>query len=150
MTLIQVYSWFANSATYYGLTLAAGDSGGEGEVYLSTALSGLVEVPAYGLTLIMLPRMGRRTTLATFMLVGGAACASIAVANNFQGLVRYGVPGGLALLGKLCISASFAVIYVHSNEIFPTSIRSGGMGLVSFAARWVHLKFTAININQLN
>jgi len=51
------------------------------------------------------------------------------------GLVEYGAVGGLALLGKLCISASFAVIYVHSNEIFPTSIRSGAMGLVSFAAR---------------
>ena len=43
LTLIQVYSWFANSATYYGLTLAAGDS--SGDVYLSTALSGLVEIP---------------------------------------------------------------------------------------------------------
>ena len=88
---------------------------------------------AYGLTLIMLPRLGRRTTLSAFMLVGGFACASIAVANNFPALVS--LIGGLALLGKLCISASFAVIYVHSNEIFPTSVRSGAMGLVSFAAR---------------
>ena len=86
LTLIQIYSWFANSAAYYGLTLAAGgDSSSGGDVYLSTALSGLVEVPAYALTLIMLPRMGRRFTVATFMIVGGAACASIALANNFKG-----------------------------------------------------------------
>jgi hypothetical protein len=39
------------------------------------------------------------------------------------------------LLGKLCISSSFAMIYIHSNEIFPTTIRNSGMGLVSVAAR---------------
>lgn len=29
----------------------------------------------------------------------------------------------LALFCKLCIAASFAVAYIHSSEIFPTSIR---------------------------
>lgn len=35
---------FVNSATYYGLTMAASDLGGD--VYMSTAFNGLVEVPA--------------------------------------------------------------------------------------------------------
>jgi len=134
LTLIQVYSWFANSGTYYGLTLAAGGESGSAAphsaVYLSTALSGLVEIPAYVLAVILLPILGRRKTLVAFMVAGGVACTAIAVVSGMGGL-----RGGLALLGKLCISASFAVIYVHSNEIFPTSIRNGGMGLVSFAAR---------------
>ena len=41
----------------------------------------------------------------------------------------------MALLGKLCLAASFAVIYIHSGEIFPTTIRNSAMGLVSVAAR---------------
>jgi len=41
-TLIQIFSWFVNSAAYYGLTLAAGASGGG--LYQATALSGAVEV----------------------------------------------------------------------------------------------------------
>jgi MFS family permease len=40
-----------------------------------------------------------------------------------------------ALMGKLCLAASFAVVYIHSGEIFPTTIRNSAMGLVSVAAR---------------
>ena len=133
LTLIQIYSWFANSASYYGLTLAAGQGGGD--LYLMTTMSGLVEIPAYILTLYLLPMYGRRKTTVMFMVVGGAACAAISLINGIEFFEKLGVKGGLALLGKLCISASFAVIYLHSNEIFPTSIRNGAMGLVSFAAR---------------
>ncbi|XP_023328792.1 solute carrier family 22 member 15-like [Eurytemora carolleeae] len=41
-----------------------------------------------------------------------------------------------ALLGKLCLAASFAVVYIHSGEIFPTTMRNSAMGLVSVAARF--------------
>ncbi len=44
-----------------------------------------------------------------------------------------------ALFCKLCISASFSVIYIHSSEVFPTSIRNTGVGLVSVAARWANI-----------
>jgi hypothetical protein len=39
------------------------------------------------------------------------------------------------LLSKLCLAASFAIVYIHSSEIFPTVIRNSAMGLVSVAAR---------------
>ena len=42
---------------------------------------------------------------------------------------------GLSLFSKLCIAASFSVIYIHSSEIFPTSIRNGALGLVGVSAR---------------
>ena len=40
-----------------------------------------------------------------------------------------------ALVGKLCMSASFTIIYIHSGEIFPTTIRNSAMGLVAGSAR---------------
>ena len=45
------------------------------------------------------------------------------------------VTASSALVGKLCLSASYAVVFIHSGEIFPTTIRSSAMGLVSGAAR---------------
>lgn len=129
LTSIQVYSWFVNSATYYGLTMAASDLGGD--VYISTALSGLIEIPSCLIAVSVIDRLGRRLTLCGFMLLGGATCLSIQMIP--QTYVK--VITSLALCGKLSIAASFSVCYVHSSEIFPTAIRNSGMGIVSVAAR---------------
>ena len=129
LTLTQIYSWFVNSGAYYGLTLAAGTAGGN--LYTATALSGAVEIPAYILANFLLNITGRRKILAGFMVVGGFSCLGIQVLSRvFPALVQ-----SMALLGKLCLAASFAVIYIHSGEIFPTTIRNSAMGLVSVAAR---------------
>lgn len=41
----------------------------------------------------------------------------------------------LAILGKSAISASFAIIYIYSAEIYPTTLRSTGIGLSSMCGR---------------
>ena len=146
LTLIQVFSWCVNGATYYGLTLAAGsgDKNNTGEkslsnatpdIYTSTVFSGLIELPAYVITVPSLNRFGRRKTLVIFMIIGGVSCLLISAIEKLKIFQPYGVSSWLGLIGKLCISASFAVVYVHSNEIFPTTLRNSAMGLVSFAAR---------------
>ena len=41
---------------------------------------------------------------------------------------------GVCLLAKLLNSASFMIVYLQAAEIYPTSIRTTGMGFVYFAA----------------
>ena len=41
----------------------------------------------------------------------------------------------LAMVGKFCISASYAIIYVLTAEVYPTPIRQMGLGLGSFFSR---------------
>ena len=40
-----------------------------------------------------------------------------------------------AMIGKMCISGSFAIIYLYSAELFPTCVRSIGIGTGSTCAR---------------
>lgn len=54
----------------------------------------------------------------------------MAVLSSYQGLVN-----AAAYFGKFCIAASFSVVYIHSAEIFPTSVRNSAMGIVGSAAR---------------
>ena len=41
----------------------------------------------------------------------------------------------LALLGKTCITFSWAVLFLYSAELFPTQIRASGIGSASFLGR---------------
>ena len=117
--------WLASGAAYYGLTLAAGSLGPD--LYTGTALSGLVELPAILLEYAVIESYGRRPALAGFLLVAGLACLAVCL-----------VPAltvHLALLGKFSIAAAFKVAYIISGEIFATSLRNSGVGLMSAVAR---------------
>lgn len=128
LSSIQIYCWFVNCLSYYGLTIAAGD---KKSLYWGTAMSGFVEVPAYGLMLVTLIYFGRKTNLAAFMSIGGIAMLLTPLFDSIApALVTW-----LGLIGKLCLSSSFSVAYIYSNETFPTTIRNSGMGMVSLASR---------------
>ncbi len=36
---------------------------------------------------------------------------------------------------KFLASASYAIIYIYANELFPTNVRNTGMGICSMVAR---------------
>jgi len=143
ITFIQLLSWFVNGATYYGLTLAAGSENSQHlnhktdkqNIYISTALSGIIEIPASIVAIFLLNCCGRKTTLTIFMAVCGIACLLIPLIEKIIVFRQYEISTYLGLLGKLCISASFAIVYIHSSELAPTSIRSSTMGFLSFFTR---------------
>merc|ERR1711892_215629 len=130
VTMVLCYSWVVNGASYYSLTLAAGDTGTD--IYTGTACSGLVEIPAAFLTYSAMEYYGRRQTLAGFMVASGFSCLAI---NIFSSSLLAALETFLGLFGKMCITASFNVAYIFSGEVFATSIRNSSMGLVSGMGR---------------
>ncbi len=127
-TLNVCLCWFANSITYYGLTLSAGKLKGNPFFLLFT--SSVVELPSYVVTVILMERLGRRFVTSSFMLVGGSAC----IIATFLAL-KSTEATTVVMIGKLFIAGSFAVIYNYSAELFPTVVRNSAMGLGSVCAR---------------
>uniref|UniRef100_A0A671QTJ6 Solute carrier family 22 member 13-like n=1 Tax=Sinocyclocheilus anshuiensis TaxID=1608454 RepID=A0A671QTJ6_9TELE len=122
--------WFVNVLVYYGLSLGVSDFGAD--LYLTQFMFGLVEIPARSLVLVLLP-YSRRIPLSVFLAVGGGAClAHIRIA--------------LAMVGKFGITASFAIIYIYSAELFPTVLRQTGIGVSSMFARMGGVLAPLINL----
>ncbi|XP_055626421.1 organic cation transporter protein [Toxorhynchites rutilus septentrionalis] len=128
MTLNVCLCWFANSITYYGLSLSSGKLGGN--PYLILFLMALVEMPSYLAIILLLDKLGRRSITSTLMIVGGICCIVAAYLN--RGSTESTT---VVMFGKLFIAGSFAVIYNYSAELFPTVVRNSAMGLGSMCAR---------------
>lgn len=126
-TLIICGCWFVNAVVYYGLSLNTGKL--NGNPYFLMFLMGVVELPAYVIIVYFLDRVGHRALISTMMVLGGIAC-----------LVIVALPHGstpttvFVMIGKLFISGSYSIIYKYSAELFPTVVRSSGVGLGSMCA----------------
>ncbi|XP_025050711.1 solute carrier family 22 member 15-like isoform X4 [Alligator sinensis] len=122
-TVILMYIWYVCSLVYYGLTLNAGELGGN--LYLNVALYGLVEVPAFPLCMFFIekPWSGRRKTMTSFLIFAGFACIITMLLPENAGL--FFSPTSLALCGKMTVSAAFNIVYIYTSELYPTVLRAG-------------------------
>ncbi|GFY77470.1 organic cation transporter protein [Trichonephila inaurata madagascariensis] len=123
------FNWIVNAMVYYGLSLSTGHL--SGNVYGNFAILAAVEIPAVLLATWALYYCGRRYVLCSVMVFGGLACGGTVFVP--QALAWVSVM--LAVLGKSAIAASFAIIYIYSAEIYPTVLRSTGIGFSSMFAR---------------
>ncbi|XP_076373730.1 organic cation transporter protein-like isoform X2 [Tachypleus tridentatus] len=128
-TLNIAFNWFVNSLVYYGLSMNAGNLGGD--VYVNFVALAAVEIPAVVLGTLILSCVGRRTLLSAMLLLGGLCC----VVNPFIPTTLAWAGTTLAVIGKSQIAVSFAVVYVYSAEIFPTVVRNAGIGFSSMCSR---------------
>lgn len=132
-TLILYYNWFVSSFCYYGLTLNSGNLGGD--VLVNFTIDGSLEFPAYIAAMIILMTFGRRLPMGLSMLAAGLSLLSIlAVPSDNPDWAWAKV--AIARLGKAIITFCFAAVYLYTAELFPTVMRTTGLGTSSFMARF--------------
>uniref|UniRef100_A0A1B6GK75 Major facilitator superfamily (MFS) profile domain-containing protein n=1 Tax=Cuerna arida TaxID=1464854 RepID=A0A1B6GK75_9HEMI len=115
-------TWFVAALSYYVLALNADNFSSNRYIYM--ALSGLVEAPSYVLPLIILSWFGRKFTGSLLFFVSGVSLITIlfiSAENKLMILI-------VALLGRFADSAVFAVIILHTSELFPTCNRNTAIG----------------------
>ena len=132
ITVIMMLLWCVNSMVYYGLALNVKNLGGS--LYINFVLASLIELPSFAVTQFLLSWLGRRQTLFCLLLGASFSCFLCMFLQSHGGQ-NVAAISMTALGGRFCISASFAVLYVYSAELFPTVVRNAGMGISSLSAR---------------
>ena len=125
--LVLWINWFANSMTYYGLTLNSGRL--IQDWYLNFLMNGIMEIPAYTITIFIIYRLGRRFPCGITLILAGLVLLSLMFVPE-EAVIAF------AVAGKFLVTISFAVVYVYTAELLPTVLRSSGLGSSCFISRF--------------
>jgi len=124
------FNWLVATMCYYGLTSAAATL--TPDLYLNFLLAIFVEIPAHFALLLVLDRLGRKPVLGLSQILAGVTCIGAGLITSQR--LRW-LQISLALVGKFGATASFAVVFVYTAEMFPTEIRSSAVGASSLCGR---------------
>ncbi|XP_056422299.1 solute carrier family 22 member 16 isoform X2 [Hyla sarda] len=121
--------WFTGSFGYYVFALNSVNLGGN--EYLNLFLSGAVEIPSYIVCCLGMDKLGRRNTLAPFLLLSTVICIVIMVIPKDYSTITI----VMSMAGKFSIGIAFGLIYLYTAELYPTIIRSLAVGSGSMMCR---------------
>jgi MFS transporter, putative metabolite:H+ symporter len=125
---LMIGVWVALNISYYGLFLwlpfvLNGDKF-DIDVYLLLTLSALSQFPGYGAAIWLVERIGRKPTLATFLLLGGLSGYAFAAADSATVYVI-----SLFFVGFFNLGA-WGALYPYTSELFPTRLRASAFGML--------------------
>ncbi|CAD5112886.1 DgyrCDS2096 [Dimorphilus gyrociliatus] len=129
--IITALLWFVNNCIYYGLTLSTPALAGDR--FFNFSLSVLVEIPAYAIAALFATKFGRRMPVFGFLILTGSTVIIVSVLPKV--LNNENLKSKLVLaffqLGKFSISSAFSITVIFTKELFPTTLRSSGLGVAN-------------------
>lgn len=112
---------------YYGLSMNSVNLAGN--TYGNFILSAFIEIPSYIFCILVMDGWGRKPVLVFTQVLAGVTCI----------IAGFDIPAWLitimTLLGKFGASAAFAIVYLYTAELYPTTIRNTAVGTSSTIAR---------------
>uniref|UniRef100_A0A1B0CRA0 Putative organic cation transporter protein n=1 Tax=Lutzomyia longipalpis TaxID=7200 RepID=A0A1B0CRA0_LUTLO len=126
--LICYFVWCVTSMSYYITAINADNL--SANRYLYVAFTGLVDIPAYIIPIFILKYTGRRmSSFGLYLAAGLSLLAVLAIPKEQSTLIV-----AFAMFGRFGISAVYAVLTLHTAELFPTEIRNSALGTSSTMA----------------
>ncbi|XP_068225451.1 organic cation transporter protein-like isoform X2 [Palaemon carinicauda] len=123
ITILLSSVLFTSSIVYAGLTLSGDNYSTDPFLYI--VLCGVMEIPGYTVAAPLINWLGKKKPMFFFLNFCGVAVLALAfIPEDINWLIM-----SLAMLGKLCNSMAFMILFVYLNELFPTEVRMQGIGV---------------------
>ncbi|XP_071471965.1 solute carrier family 22 member 14 [Marmota flaviventris] len=128
VTLVMGCVWLTISYSYFTLSLKLRDFGVS--IHFRQAIPGILEVPARLCSIVLLEQMGRKWSLAVILIQTAFMCfLTLFLPQGLKSAIIL-----VLVLGQFSLATSVSVVFLYTAELFPTIVRSTGLGLVSLAS----------------
>ncbi|KAH7851353.1 hypothetical protein Vadar_010407 [Vaccinium darrowii] len=133
--------YFGNTFSYYGIVLLTSELSSEqskcssravfaenvqdSSLYVDVFITSLAEFPGLVLSAIIVDKLGRKFSMAIMLLLGFVLLLPL-VSQQGEILTTASLFGA-----RMFISATFTVACIYAPEVYPTSIRSTGVGIAT-------------------
>lgn len=128
--LICHFTWCVTSLTYYMLALNAENF--KANIYVWTGLTGTVDIAGYIVSIFILKWSTRRMSQFTLFVLAGAFLLMVLGISKEKEYVLL----VFAMMSRFCITSVYAIMTLHTAEMFPTEIRNSVLGISSTAAHF--------------
>lgn len=128
--LICHFTWCVTSLTYYMLALNAANF--KANIYMWTGLTGTVDIFGYIVSIFILKFSTRRLSQFTLFVLAGAFLLLVLGISKEREYVLL----GFAMASRFCITSVYAILTLHTAEMFPTEVRNSVLGISSTAAHF--------------
>ncbi|KAG5679752.1 hypothetical protein PVAND_009292 [Polypedilum vanderplanki] len=127
-TALMAIAWFSIILIYFGITLHMGFLGGN--IYINVLIAGTVEAISIALSVFVVLKLGLRINLIIYLIVAGIACLFI----NYVRADNLWLTITLAMIVKIAIGASNALIPTFTANHYPVYMRNLGIGAGNLSA----------------
>lgn len=116
---------FGVGLVYFGMPLGVGNL--NFDIYLSTALNALMELPAAMITFFIIGKAKRRTAVLGFSTLCAISSLMCAMTSSSR---WKGVQVAMELMSFFSVCTAFDVLLIYTLELFPTCIRNSAVTIV--------------------
>ncbi|KAG5593216.1 hypothetical protein H5410_043730 [Solanum commersonii] len=123
--LLAVAAGFGIGLMYYGMPLGLGNGNFSLNLYLSTGLNALLELPSFLIVFFLVEKCKRRSTLVGLSVLSGVCGMLCMIASERKVLQMV-----LELTSFFSACTAFDLLLIYTSELFPTSIRNAAVSIV--------------------
>ncbi|KAL5072258.1 hypothetical protein RYX36_011242 [Vicia faba] len=142
-TLLLWAVFFGNAFSYYGLVLLTSELNAHSKCipnklqtdksqdisYKGVFIASFAELPGLLLSAVAVDKLGRKLSMSIMFFM----CCIFLLPLTFY--LPQDLTTGLLFGARICITVTFTVVYIYAPEIYPTSVRTTGVGVASSVGR---------------
>lgn len=142
-TLLLWAVFFGNAFSYYGLVLLTSElkrnskcipdklqtEKSQDVSYKGVFIASFAELPGLLLSAVAVDKLGRKLSMSIMFFM----CCIFLLPLTFY--LPEDLTTGLLFGARICITVTFTIVYIYAPEIYPTSVRTTGVGVASSVGR---------------